>query len=228
MEIYLIGLSATFAILYLKTYIQEKAKIDALKLENKKLIDQTEKIKSKYSKELEELKKEHQLDIAKRKYKYESKRDQYVSFFQLLDQFTKDNSIKVNERLTPLIGEFSTNYLNAPDQEAQTTAITKFSTEIQKFTFEGSQDLMKIKQQTNTIRMTASDKVIKKLDMLNLAFEKTIEQSNKTMNDLPTLMLHNDQQNMQENQIKLEECGKLVKKYNDELIALMRQELDEI
>jgi hypothetical protein len=228
MEIYLIGVIMALSALYIKTYIQEKAKIDALKSENKKLIGQAEKIKSKYSKELEELKKEHQLDITKRKYKYESKRDQYVSFFQLLDQFTKDNSIKVNERLTPLLEEFLTNYLNAPDQETQTKAITKFSTEIQKFTFEGSQDLMKIKQQTNTIRMTASDKVIKKLDMLSLAFENTIEDSNKTMNDLPMLMLHNDQQKMQENQSKLEESGKLVKKYNDELIALMRQELDEI
>jgi len=228
MEIYLIGVTITFATLYIKTYIQEKAKIDVLKSENKRLIDQTEKIKSKYSKELEELKKEHQLDISKRKYKYESKRDQYVSFFQLLDQFTKDNSIKVNEKLTPLLEEFSTNFLNAQDQETQTRAITKFSTDIQKFTFEGSQDLLKIKQQTNTIRIIASDKVIEKLDMLSLAFEKTIEQSNKTMTDLPALMLNNDQQKMQENQRQLEESGKLVKKYNNELIALTRLELDEI
>lgn len=228
MELYLVGTIIALLMLFAKTYIQEKAKITALKSENKKLIDQGEKIKSKYSKELEELKKEHQLDISKRKYKYESKRDQYVSFFQLLDQFTKDNSTKVSEKLTPLLEEFSTNYLNAQDQENQTRAITKFSTEIQKFTFEGSQDLLKIKQQTNTIRIIASDKVIEKLDMLSLAFEKTIEQSNMTMNDLPALMLNNDQQKMQENQRQLEESGKLVKKYNDELIDLMRQELDEI
>lgn len=228
MEIYLIGFIIALLALYIKTYIQEKAKIDALKLENKRLIDQSEKIKSKYSKKLEELKKEHQLDISKRKYKYESKRDQYVSFFQLLDQFTKDNSIKVQEKLTPILEEFLTDYLNAQDQQNQTNVVTKFSTKIQKFTFEGSQDLIKIKQQTNTIRLIASDKVIEKLDMLSLAFEKTIEDSNKTMNDLPMLMMNNDQIKMQENQSQLEESGKLVKKYNDELITLMREELDEI
>lgn len=228
METYIIVGLIILSGLFFRSYAQEKGKLKALKSENKSLVDETEKIKSLYSKELEELKKDHQLDISKRKYKYESKRDQYVSFFQLLDQFTKDNSIKVQEKLTPIIEVFLTDYLNAQDQETQTKTVIKFSTEIQKFTFEGSQDLIKIKQQTNTIRIIASDKVIEKLDLLNLAFEKTIEDSNKTMNDLPMLMLNNDQQKMKENQNQLEESGKLVKKYNDELIALMRKELNEI
>ncbi|MBL0738501.1 hypothetical protein JI750_16520 [Flavobacterium sp. GN10] len=228
MEIYLIGIIITISGLYFKTYIQEKAKIDALKSENKKLIEQAEKIKSKYSKELEELKKEHQLEISKRRYKYESKRDQYVSFFQFLDQFTKDNTTKSQEKMTLIVNNFMTEFLNAQDHEGQMKAITTMSNEMQKLTFEASKDLIRIKQETNTIRLIASEKVIQKLDMLNLAFDKTIADSNKTLNDLPLLIMNDDKHSINENQRQLEESGKTVKKYNDELIALMREELDEI
>ncbi|MHC0443241.1 hypothetical protein [Flavobacterium sp. 3-210] len=228
MEIYLIGVIIAISALYIKTYIQEKAKIDALKSENKKLIEQAEKIKSKYSKELEELKKEHQLEISKRRYKYESKRDQYVSFFQFLDQFTKDNTTKSQNKMTLIINDFMTDFLNAQDHEHQMKAITTMSNEMQKLTFEASKDLVRIKQETNTIRLIASEKVIQKLDMLNLAFDKTLADSNKTLNDLPSLIMNDDKHSINENQRQLEESGKIVKKYNDELIALMREELDEI
>ncbi|MBZ4033997.1 hypothetical protein K6T82_04420 [Flavobacterium sp. 17A] len=228
MELYLIGVIIAISALYIKTYIQEKAKIDALKSENKKLIDQTEKIKSKYSKELEELKKEHQLEISKRRYKYESKRDQYVSFFQFLDQFTKDNTTKSQEKMALIINDFMTNFLNTQEHEHQMKAITTMSNEMQKLTFEANKDLIRVKQETNTIRLIASEKVIQKLDMLNLAFDKTLADSNKTLNDLPSLIMNGDDHSINQNQKQLEESGKLVKKYNDELIALMREELDEI
>lgn len=228
METYLIGIIIAISALYIKTYTQEKAKIDALKSENKKLIDQTEKIKSKYSKELEELKKEHQLDITKRKYLYESKRDEYVSFFQLLDQFTKDNTVKAQDKMMPIIQNFSNDYLNAQSHEEQINAVTTMSKHMQLITFEASQDLIKIKQQTNTIRLIANPKIIEKLDILNLAFDKSIKDSNQSLNDLPRLIMNNDQVKIQENQKMLEESGNYVKINSDELIALMREDLKEI
>lgn len=228
MDIYIIGGLIILLGLFLRSYTQEKGKLKALKSENKSLVDETEKIKSQYSKELEELKKDHQLDITKRKYLYESKREQYVSFFQLLDQFTKENSSKAQEKMIPIVENFLNDFLIAQNQEEQFKAVTAMSTEMQKITFEASQDLIKIKQQTNTIRLIADQKIIEKLDILNLAFDKSIEDSNKTLSDLPALIINNDQIKIQENQKMLENSGMYVKKNSDELIALMREDLNKI
>ena len=65
----IIGLIAFYA----KTYTQERAKRKALIRTNKRLIEETESIK-----------KEHQLDISKRRYQYESKKEQYLKFYKLI------------------------------------------------------------------------------------------------------------------------------------------------
>lgn len=80
------------------------------------MISETEKIKSEYNRELENLKKEHQLDISKRKYQYESKKETYFKFFQLIDQFTRENNVKNQENLIPILDEFNRNYLYAASQ----------------------------------------------------------------------------------------------------------------
>lgn len=229
--LYIIGGLITLLILFLKSFVQEKAKLKALKSENKKLIDETEKIKSQYNRELEELKKEHQLDISKRKYQYESKKETYLKFFQLLDQFTRENNVKNQENLMAILDEFNRNYLHAASQnnkKNETNAVTVMSKKIQKLTFDASQDLIKIKQETNTIRLIASDEILYKLNLLNLAYDKSMEVSNKMMSSLPALMSNNNEAKIKEGQHDIEISAMVINQIKDEIIELMRVELNEI
>ena len=218
-------------IIALKSYFTEKGKLKAQISENKKLVAQTEKIKSKFSKELEELKKEHQLDISKRRYQYESKKEQYIKFFKLLDEFSNENNFKTQENFLPILDEFNRNYLKAislNNKKNETNAISVFSKKIQKLMFDSNQDLIRIKQETNTIRIIASDEILKKLDLLTLAYDKSMEAANKSMNELLPLMLSNNQIKMQDNQRDIEIAGMIIKNITDEIIELMRKELNEI
>jgi hypothetical protein len=229
--LYIIGGLITLLILFLKSFVQEKAKWQALKSENKKLIDETEKIKYQYNQELEELKKEHQLNISKRKYQYESKKETYLKFFQLLDQFTRDYNVKNQENLLPVLDEFNRNYLSAASQnnkKNETNAITVMSKKIQKLTFDASQDLMKIKQETNTIRLIASNEILNKLNLLNLAYDKSMEVSNKMMSSLPALMSTKNEVKIKEGQQEIEISALSINNIKDEIIELMRVELNEI
>lgn len=229
--IYIIGVLITLTIMFFKSYVQEKAKLKALKSENKGLITETEKIKSEYSRELEELRKEHQLNITKRKYQYESKKETYFKFFQLIDKFARENNVKNQENLMPILDEFNRNYLHAASQnnkKNETNAVTVFSKKIQKLTFDASQDLMKIKQETNTIKLIASDKILRKLSLLDLAYDKSMEVSNKMMSSLPALMMTNDQEKISEGQKEIEISAMLINQIRDEIIELMRTELNEI
>jgi hypothetical protein len=229
--LYIFGGLITLSILFLKSFVQEKAKLKALKSENEKLIYQTEQIKSQYNRELEEIKKEHQLNITKRKYQYESKKETYFKFFQLLDQFTRENNVKNQENLMPILDEFNRNYLHASSQNNkrnETNAVTVMSKKMQKLMFDSSQDLMKIKQETNTIRLIASDEILNKLDLLNLAYDNSTEVSNKMMNSLPTLMLTNNQEQMKAEQREIEISAMVINSIKDQIIELMRTELNEI
>ena len=207
-------------ILYVRTYTTEKAKIGALKSENKKLTEETERIK-----------KDFQLEISKRKYQYESKKEQYILFFKLLDQFTNEANKSTQAKLLPILDEFNRNFLNASsrnDKKGETNATTVMSKKMQKLAFEANESLIKIKQETNTIRLIASDNIIQKLNLLELAYDKNMEQATKLMNALPRQVMCNDQKGMQNSQKEIEISALVITKIKDEIIELMRKELDEM
>ena len=190
--IYMIFAFLGLLILYIKTYTTEKAKMEVLKSENKKLIEETERIK-----------KDFQLEISKRRYQYESKKEQYILFFKLLDQFTNEANKSTQEKLLPILDEFNRNFLNSSsrnDKKGENNATSVMSKKIQRLTFEANESLIKIKQETNTIRLIASDRIIQKLDLLELAYDKNMEQAIKMMNDLPKQMMSNDQYGMKKSQ----------------------------
>ena len=218
--IYMIFAFLGLLILYIKTYTTEKAKMEVLKSENKKLIEETERIK-----------KDFQLDISKRRYQYESKKEQYILFFKLLDQFTNEANKSTQEKLLPILDEFNRNFLNSSsrnDKKGENNATSVMSKKIQRLTFEANESLIKIKQETNTIRLIASDRIIQKLDLLELAYDKNMEQAIKMMNDLPKQMMSNDQYGMKKSQREIEISALVIKEIKDEIIELMRKELDEI
>lgn len=218
--IYIIFAFLGLFILYIKTYITEKAKIKVLKSENKKLIEETERIK-----------KDFQLEISKRKYQYESKKEQYILFFKLLDQFSNEANKSTQAKLLPILDEFNRNFLNASsrnDKKGENNAASVMSKRIHKLTFEANESLIRIKQETNTIRLIASDRIIQKLNLLELAYDKSMEQATKMMNDLPKQIMSNDQYGMKKNQNEIEISALVIKEIKDEIIELMRKELDEI
>ena len=218
--IYMIFAFLGLLILYIKTYTTEKAKMEVLKSENKKLIEETERIK-----------KDFQLEISKRRYQYESKKEQYILFFKLLDQFTNEANKSTQEKLLPILDEFNRNFLNSSsrnDKKGENNATSVMSKKIQRLTFEANESLIKIKQETNTIRLIASDRIIQKLDLLELAYDKNMEQAIKMMNDLPKQMMSDDQYGMKKSQREIEISALVIKEIKDEIIELMRKELDEI
>jgi hypothetical protein len=217
---YIILSFLALVILYIKTYTTEKAKIRALIGENKKLTEDSERIK-----------KDFQLEISKRKYQYESKKEQYINFFRLLDQFTSEANISTQEKLLPIFDEFNRNFLNASsrnDKKGENNATTVMSKKIQKLTFDANESLIRIKQETSTIRLIASDNIIQKLNLLEYAYDKNMDKANKMMNELPKKVMSNDQEGLQNNQKEIEISAQVIKNIKDEIIELMRKELNEI
>ena len=130
-----------------------------------------------------------------------------------------------------MLGIFSNDYINAVtenDLEKQNESVINMSNQILQMTFEGSNELNRIRQETNTIRLIASKKVIEKLNELEIAFHDSIETANKTMRELPILMESKSDNQILLNQNELQLKANLTNLKTQELIELMRYELDEI
>tara|TARA_R110002167_G_scaffold44749_1_gene134592 strand:+ start:1181 stop:1873 length:693 start_codon:yes stop_codon:yes gene_type:complete len=218
--IYIVLGFISLLILYIRSFVQESAKISALKKRNKELVEETESIK-----------KEHQLDISKRKYQYESKKEQYLNFYRLIDSFTSEANISMQEKLIPILDTFYTDFLNASTSNivgAENKAITEMSSQMQKISFDSMAELSKLRQETNTIKVIASKEILQKLRLLELSYEKITDKSNEMMSALPELIIENNQDKINEYQKEIEFSGKVSKSINDDIIELMRKELDEI
>lgn len=218
--IYIVILFFTLLLLYIRTYITEKAKIKALISENKRLVQETESIK-----------KDFQLEISRRKYQYEKKVNQYIEFFKLLDQFSYDSTNAMQDRFIPIIEEFNKNYFNASNQgnkRRENNAVVVMSKKTQDLMVETYQSLIRVKQETKSIRLMASDEVVKMLDLLEHSYEKNMNEGHKMMSDLPKQMMDNDIEGMQENKDKIELSSQVIKSIIDDIIRLMRKELNEI
>jgi hypothetical protein len=228
---YIVYVLIGLILLYFRTLVKERAKIRVLRKKNKLLTEETEEIKSKYNKEIEKIKKEHLLDIEKRKYQYESKKEQYINFFKLLDNFNTDSNVIAQEKMIPIIEEFNRNYLNAANRNnkrGETNATIVMSKKVQKLMFESNKELSRIKQETNTIRIIASDSILKTLNLLELAYDRSFEESSKMMKDLQIQMMTNDQEGMKRSQREMQEIANVILKFKNDLIQQMRIELNEI
>lgn len=179
MVIIIIGL----LFLYLKTYISQKAKNKALRNENLTLTQQ-----------IEDIKKRHELDIAKRKYQYESKKEQYLKFFQLIDSFTGKQNLSCINKMTPIITEFYAGFLaTIDDKTEQNKVCTVYMEKIQNLMNENNTELMKVKQETNTIRLIASQEVIELLNLMERTYDYMFDTSAQIINMLPNNIMKNNQ-----------------------------------
>lgn len=208
--------------------IIEKAKQRRLKKDNKRLVVETEKIKAEFNEKLEELKKDHQLDISKRKYRYESKKAAYIGFFQKLDQLNSEIASKSAVKMQEMTQKFTEVCFNARSDEEYNKGILEFQLSTQSILTESHQDINKLRHETSEIKLHASDKITEGLNKYELIYERIMNESNLLIQQMPSIILAGDSNLKTLNQQDLILQAAEAEKVKNELIKNMRQELDEI
>ena len=214
-------------VLYLTAYVKVKGKNKALIEDVEKLEDEKQKIIAKYRAETEEIKKQHTLDVEKRKFQYEDKRKQFSKYFSLLDEFHgKCNSVFL-ERFQPIITEFLSGYL-VDDKQAKNEAIVKYNEEVQSLVFELNEEHLKLKSEQNSIRLIASPEVDELLDKLEIAVKTATDLSTEMLRFMSTPEFWADQSLVLPYQEKLTVSGNEVQVAHNNLKEQMKIELNEI
>lgn len=213
--------------LYLTAYVKVKGKNKALIEDLKSLEDEKQRVIAKYRAETEEVKKQHILDIEKRKFQYEDKRKQFTKYFALLDEFHKKSNTVFIEKFQPILSEFLSGYLVENEAEKK-IAFDKYNESVQALVFEINEEQIKLNSEQNSIRLIASQEVDELLDRLGGAVKTATEFSGDMLRFMATPEFLVDQSLISPFQEKLAVIGSEVQEFHSKLKEQMKTELNEI
>ena len=213
--------------LYFTAYTKAKGANKALKEDIESLETLKQQIVAKHTNELESIKKQHQLDIEKRKFKYEDKRAQFSKYFRLIDEFnSKCNSVfverfpQMNQRL--LAGQIS------GCQDTANKSLLDFNHEIMRLFNELNEEQIKVNTESNSIRLIASPEVDALLDSFSEKIKQSYEDSVAMLKFMGTPEFILDKSLVKPLQEQVVSSGAQVLKAREALKQQMKFELDEI
>ena len=214
-------------LVYLTAYMKIKGKNRALSEDLHKMEDEKQNVIAKYRAETEELKKQHTLDIEKRKFQYEDKRTQFSKYFSVLDEFhRKSNSISKEEFL-PVITEFMDGFLNS-DEKDRNLIVSAYLKQVQDFIFKVGEEQLKVKSEQHSIRLIASKSINDLLDELEVAVDNATEAYTELLKYMSTEDFWADQSTAEVYQEILQKQRAQVLQIHNKLKSQMNKELHEI
>jgi len=185
----------------------------------------------RHSQELVRLKQSLDLDLERRRKVFEMKATHYESYFSHIDLFHRKHQNDYQEVFTPIFNEFMSRYLRAEDmgdKRESTNASIWFGEEISKITADGFQEYMILENETNSLKLTASDEVARLLDELKALQHDTFELSSEFMKKMVEITINNNQELANTFTEEITILGNKAKDKSCQLREEMRKDLGEI
>lgn len=220
---YVIGLSS----LYFTAYSKTKGKNRALQEDVKRLEEDKQSIVAKYRAETEELKRQHTLDIEKRKYLYESKKEQFLKYFELLDKFHNKQNAQFEERILPMMSKLFESCMEE-NHAPYDKAIAEFAYKVGEMFNEANKELLTLRCETNSIRLVSSAELDKLLQILESRVSEATADTEAFIKIMTTLEFFANPSIQIPYKEKIEQSGQAVKKAHEALRLQMKKELNEI
>ena len=131
--------------------------------------------------------------------------------------------------MTPIITEFYAGFLaTIDDKTEQNKVCTVYMKKIQNLMNKNNTELMKVKQETNTIRLIASQEVIELLNLMEKTYDYMFDTSAQIINMLPNNIMGNNQIVLQKHVEILTEISHSALNIKEHLIQQMRNDLNKI
>jgi hypothetical protein len=172
---------------FLATYLKKKAQNRALLEDVKRLEEEKRAVEKKFVVEIEQVKKEHNLDIEHRKYQYEDKRKVYSDFCNDLDKYQSQGQVILKERMMPMMTKlFASIEGGDGSNETLETSFADYFSDMLLLCNDLNLAFVEVKNQTNKLRLITSDEAEKLLNELLKNLEQTKDLSNEFMQYLAT------------------------------------------
>ncbi|MEN6320166.1 MAG: hypothetical protein ABFD82_15615 [Syntrophaceae bacterium] len=171
------------------------------------------------------------LDSDRRRKLFELKASQYEAYVSNLDVFGKKHQVDLPVRMQPIFNKYFTDYLTASqvgDKEREAEVISWFGAQIAALIYEVSEDYFKIQAESNKLKLTATDEMIKEFDNLESLIKQAMDESTEFMSGFTQMVLSNNFEVAIQFQKIAIDRGEQIKASSKILLNLMRAELTEI
>lgn len=214
---------------YVAAYLKKKAQNRALLEDVRRLEEEKRSVEKKFVVEVEQVKKEHSLEIEHRKYQYEDKRKVYSDFCNDLDKYQSQGQVIFKERMMPMM----TRLLESiEDSDGSTKSVevsfSDYFSEMLLLCNDLNLAFVEVKNQTNKLRLSTSDEAESLLNDLLINLEQTKNLSTDFMQYLATPNGMNDKDKQTELTNILTVLGLQNEIIRTSLIKQMKNELQNI
>ncbi|WP_426358233.1 hypothetical protein ACPUVO_17630 [Pseudocolwellia sp. HL-MZ19] len=214
---------------FLVTYLKKKAQNLALLEDISRLEEEKRAVEKKFVIEIEQVKKEHNLDIEHRKYQYEDKRKVYSDFCNDLDKYQSQGQVILKERMMPMMKRLFASIENGNgSEESLEISYADYFSDMILLCNDLNLAFVEVKNQTNKLRLITSDEAETLLNELLKNLEQSKDLSNNLMQFLATPKGMQDKEQQETSTEILITLGQENETIRANLIKQMKTELQRI
>lgn len=184
--------------------------------------------KKTHDKNLKEIQHSLNLDLERRKKVFELKMSHYERYVKMLDEFGRKYQSELFERMQPIFARYMAQLLDCKTEKEKIAALSQFSMKVMELMSESMREYSILKSESRSLKLTASVSLLKIFEELENLVEHSIEFAKEFINQLPILIMSNNQDDIQTKQNVLNIQGQDILFKSKELEQQMRIELKEI
>lgn len=187
--------------------------------------------KQRHDQDLKRLEQELRFSSDRRLKIFDLKASQYSQYVTDLDSFGKKNQIEIPARMQPIFDKYLQDYLaatNAGDKNREREVIGWFSSQISALIQEGLQDVLKIKTESNRLKLIATDEMLETFEKIETLTQESMDSTNEFMKNFTEIVINQQNERSEAFQAKAAELSAEIQKYSKTLLNQMRHELSDI
>lgn len=167
---------------FFASYFKKKGENIALLEDIRCLEEEKRNVEKRFVLEIESVKKDHQLDIERRKYQYEEKMQVYNTFCSDLDRYQNQGQVILKEKAMPIINQFLRKFeLSHESINDRSQAFSEYFSDMVLLCNELNLAYVELKNQSNKLRLITNTESDKLLDKLLLNLKVSTDVSNQLM-----------------------------------------------
>jgi hypothetical protein len=187
--------------------------------------------KQRHERNLKQLEQDLRYKADRRLKIFDLKASEYAKYVTDLDSFGEKNQIEMPERMQPIFDEYLQNYLAATeacDKEKERQVIGWFSSQISALMQEGLKEVLKLKRESNRLKLIATDEMLQTFDKLEQLTQESMDCTNEYMKNFTEIVFHQQHDKTEVFQKKAAELATEIQVQSKALMTQMRRELSDI
>lgn len=187
--------------------------------------------KQRHERKLKHLEQDIKYSFDRRLKIFDLKATQYSQYVTDLDALGKKNQVEMPARMQPIFDTYFKRSLEASESdnpEKEREAISWFSSEIQSLMNEGLQDVMKLKFESNRLKLIATEEMLVTFDTIEKLNQELFDITNEFMTNFIEIIMNQNEEETKIFQSRASTLGAELQKYSHQLLSQMRNEIIDI